>query len=1010
MMTRTVRTQSLCRVFAALFAILVGSAPSFTLSSTLAPGTPDTRGVPGYAAKVYQVQDGLPEDNVQAFAQTPDRYLWIGTTAGLVRFDGTNFTTFNRENTPAFRENSVFCLLATRDGSLWIGTEGSGLIRYHNGIFRSYGAADGLTDSFVRAVAEDRSGTIWVGTNNGLFQVVGDRVVRLDGTPTLPAIAVNAFRQDSAGRLWIGGSRLLTLNAGIFQEHVLPGELTRNRVKSILETRDGVIWVGTVSGLYRFDSAFGRFSKVPGIHGTVRVLRQTADGTVWVSIVGQGGFTYHLNKHGQLADPIPLPNNTVLAIFQDIEQNVWVGTQAGMIRFSQSLLSIVPLPDAKDSDFGTVYQDTDGSIWAASAHLFHIQHGIATEFIPSQVEGAKVRNVLRTHDGALWFGTEGNGLFRTDAHSSQHFTTHQGLVNNYVRAMVEGGDGSLWVGTDEGVSHIMNGHITNYQMRDGLAYLSIRSMLLDHKGDLWIGTELGLSHMHGNAFVQDLVVDTLRQDKVWAIHEDFDGGLWFGTRNNGLYRYRSSKLTHFRTEQGLASNSLDQILEDRLGNMWMSSPSGISLLRRKDLDAFADGERKDFPLTFYGISNETETAQIFGSMQTAGCITANGDVWFPSNLGAVHVAANAVMQARTVAEEQPPPPLVINHLIVDGNEVTNTNNIVLSPGSNRLEIRYAPVMLRSQDGIRFKYKLESFDKDWNQAQTRREAFYTNIPPGHYRFVVAAFVANAPGKTSEAVLTFTKRPYFYRTWWFALCTLALAGAIVLAVYRLRLNQMRQRFVAVIEERNRLAREMHDTIIQGCASVSAVLEAVSSMSGDSSSLKDELLNCARTQVRSTIVEAREAVWNLRDGGEPVEDIGASMEKMTALLSVEFSRPVACRLIGRDFPIARTALHELLMITREAVHNAVLHGASPNVDVCVDFKETDFSITVVDYGCGFAVSDQNGMQKHYGLVGMKERANSLGGSLSIESSPGQGTRINIRMPHNLKLKTVSPLQVKS
>jgi len=983
--------------------------PIFAAGDILAQDSPGAAHVvPSYASKVYQVQDGLPEDTVQAFAQTPDRYLWIGTTAGLVRFDGTNFTVFNRENTPAFRENSVFCMIAAHDGSLWIGTEGSGLIRYSNGIFHAYGAADGLTDSFVRAIAEDRSGTIWVGTNNGLFQVAGDRAVRLDGTPALPAIAVNAIHQDSAGRLWIGGSRLITLRAGVFQEYVLPGEPSRNRVKSILETRDGVIWVGAVSGLYRLSAQPGRFEKVPGIQGTVRVLRQTADGSVWVGIVGQAGVIFRMNANGQLTDPVPLPNNTVLAIFQDVEQNVWVGTQAGMIRFSQSIFNIVPLPDADNSDFGTIYQDPEGPLWAASDHLFRIERGVATEFIPSQVEGAKVRNVLRTQDGALWFGTEGNGLFRTDAKSSQHFTTQDGLVNNYIRAMLEARDGSLWAGTDEGVSHLSKGRITNYQMRDGLAYLSIRSMLLDHTGDLWIGTEQGLSHMHGNLFVRDAVVDALRQDKVWAIHEDADGGLWFGTRNNGLYRFKSGRLTHFRTEQGLVNNSIDQILEDRLGNFWMSSPAGISLLRRKDLDAFADGDRRDFPLTFYSVSNETETVQIFGGMQTAGCITSNGDVWFPSNLGAVHVAAAAVMQARTQAEEQPPPLLVINQVMVDGIEAPPRNDIVLSPGNNRLEIRYAPVMLRSQDGIRFKYKLEGFDKDWNQAQSRREAYYTNVPPGRYRFIVAAFVANAPTRTSEAVLSITKRPYFYRTWWFALCILALAAAVVFAVHRMRLKQMRQRFLAVIEERNRLAREMHDTIIQGCASVSAVLEAVSSMNGNDTVLKEQLLNCARDQVRTTIDEAREAVWNLRDDGEPFEDICVVMEKMAALMSSEFNRSVDCRFSGRVFPIAKTTVHELLMITREAVHNAVLHGGSLRVEVRVEFEENEFTITITDYGCGFAASDQSGMQKHYGLIGMKERAKSLGGSFALESHEGEGTRVSVRIPRHAKLNSTPPLKV--
>ena len=240
----------------------------------------------GFTRKVWQTQDGLPEQTVQAFAQTPDHYLWIGTTGGLLRFDGARLTVFDVENTPQLGTNSVFSLMVSRDGSLWIGTEGGGLLRYEAGKFHVFGAQDGLSDGFVRALLEDRKGTIWVGTDNGLLRFADGKFKRVDGVDGRPTIAVHAIAEDHLGRLWVGGSRLLCIDRGELREYRLPGVSSQNRVKSILETADGTIWAGTVSGLDRLRPSTGVFRRVSGIQGTVRVLRQTSDGLLWIGMIG----------------------------------------------------------------------------------------------------------------------------------------------------------------------------------------------------------------------------------------------------------------------------------------------------------------------------------------------------------------------------------------------------------------------------------------------------------------------------------------------------------------------------------------------------------------------------------------------------------------------------------------------------------------------------------------------------------------------------------------------------
>lgn len=948
-----------------------------------------------YTARTWRVEEGLPEDTVQAFAETPDGYLWVGTSGGLARFDGTHFEIFDSANTALFRENSVHCLATARDGSLWIGMEGSGLIRYSHGAFRAWTTADGLSDMFVHAIAEDRSGNLWIGTNNGFFRLFGNRVQRVDGTGGIPPLAVNAILEDNTGRVWIGGSRLIAMQNGTFREHALPGELSRNRIKSLLQTRDGAIWVGTVSGLYRSPDGAAAFRRVPGISGTVRALHQSDDGALWISVVGQGAAVWTAGNN-LLAAPRLRISGTVLSFFEDRERNIWAGSESGMTRYSRTPLSIVPLPEARNSDFATIYLDRDGVLWSAGTHLVRIAGHLSEPFVFSQLAGAKVRNLLRDRDGSLWIGTDGSGLFHLTGHGVRRYTTAQGLVNNFIRAIVQSSDGSLWIGTDEGVSHLRNKEFRNYGIDDGLAYFSIRSMLEDRRGGMWIGTDQGLSHLLKGKFVPDPPVRALRQQKVWAIHEDSDGGLWFGTRNYGLYRYRNGRLTRFTTADGLATNGVYAILEDAAGHFWMSGPEGVSLLNRRQLDLFADApaSRRPRPLSlaFYSLPGETGPAEIFGGVQSAGCMASDGSVWFPSNRGPVHISLPAM-------QETPMPPLLIDRIDADHQAPgwsLGKSPLILGPANSRLNISYDPLMLSSQQNVRFRYKLENFDRDWLDAMGRRDSSYANLPPGRYVFRVAAFQTTNPNAVSEASLVVIKNPYFYRRWWFLLSLMLAVLGIAFIVYRARISRLRQRFIGVLEERNRIAREIHDTVIQGCTSVSAVLEAVSTIGSVDSLLRENLLDRARSQVRATINEAREAVWNLRR--EATGHLDGKLSAMASQIESEFGISVRYTLRGKPFPVSQPAMHEILMIAREALHNAALHACSTAIDVTAAFERDSLSLQVGDDGTGF--DPQTALQpgrRHFGLVGMRERAARLRGSIEFESSPGRGTRVVLQIPRH-------------
>src|SRR6266571_1784562 len=914
----------------------------------------------GYTRRVWQTQDGLPENTVQAFAQTPDHYLWIGTSGGLVRFDGARFVVFDRGNTPEMRENSIFCLTVSRDGSLWAGTDGGGLLRYRKGLFRAYSPSDGLTNGFVRAVYEDREGTLWTGTDDGLFKLSGERFIRTDGNGKIPALAVHDIREDHAGRLWVGGSRLVMIQEGECREFLLEGYPSATRVKSILETNDGTVWVGTVSGLQRPRGSLesGRFEKVSEVSSTVRVLREDRGGTLWIGSIGGGLIRFRDGHFARVPTQDNPPGSTVLALFEDLEQNIWVGMQTGLLRLSRTAMSTFPLPDVPNADFGTVYPDRDGSLWVASTHLYRIKpRRDDSELIPAPEPGIRVRNVLRDRSGALWFGTDGHGAFRARGSDRVHYTTHNGLTNDFVRAFLESRDGSIWIATDEGINRWHDGALTNYRMSDGLCYFSIRALLEDSHGGIWIGTDRGVSHWQDGGFVHDVFVNRAATEKVWAIHEDGDGGLWFGTRGGGLFRWRGGGLTAFGSEQGLASNSIYQILEDSHGTFWMSGPNGISSVSRRDLDKLADHPESRPAVTLYGLSDGVEATQMHGGTQPAGALTSSGELWFPSNRGPVRVLPDQTRPGDL-------PQVVIEQVLVDGREMPGSGRLVVPPGEGKLQIDYSAIRLRSQERIRFRYKLEGFDREWVEALSGRVAYYTNLPAGDYRFRVQAFEMNMPERVAEASLAFLWRAHVYRTGWFlALCVASVLTA-VFAAYRFRLRQVHARFEAVLEERNRIAREMHDS--------------------------------ARSQIRATVDEARQAIWNLRKKETASPQIGQLLNNMAQQVSHVSHVPVHFEVLGNPIQLDRAVEYIVLMVAREAVYNAVHHAQPREVCIRVSFEPDNVRMQVLDDGCGFDPAEVLAAQSvHFGLVGMRERVEHVGGRFEVKSSPGRGTQLSVELP---------------
>jgi signal transduction histidine kinase/ligand-binding sensor domain-containing protein len=932
---------------------------------------------------VWHVQDGLVDQVVQAIVQTPDRFLWIGTTKGLIRFDGRNFAPYSGAGAAAL-SHGVTSLLVTRDHTLYIGTEGGGLLHWHSGAMDEIGSASGLGNSIVRALLEDRAGSLWVGTDRGCYRGTNGRFVEVEPAESYSNMGVASLIEDSHGAIWIGGSRLLRIANGHIDEFVLPAQIASMRIKALLQDRRGGVWVGSVSGLFR-QTPNGSFEKVAGVTGTVRTLGQLSSGALWVGTVGEGIFVQKDAGFAQLKAPEVLPSNTVLSQTTDVEGNLWIGTQAGLQRFSRTGIHLAQLPHGLDSDSGTLMRDPDGTLWVCSSHLFRMIDGKLAQYRFRAFPDIGIRTMFRESSGALWLGTAGRGAYRiAPGGKIEHYTSEIGT--NYIRGFLEARDHSVWIQTDGGISHYRDGHVDNYHELPTAPHRIVLSLAEGGDGRIWMGTLRGLMIFRGDEYVDPGVSDELSQEAIWALHLDEDGALWIGT-GAGLYLFRNNRLYHFGDVLGGPSRAVYQIM-GRGDLLWISGPTRAARYSRAALLAVSGNAQAAIPPhDLFLVTGELPAAEFYGGMQPAGLLDPDGSAWLPSSVGPIHLVASD--RPTRIAM-----PLAIEHILIDGQPHDGAATVDLQPNTKTIEIDYAPILLGSQAGLTFRQQLEGFG-NWSLPTHAHSAVYTSLPAGRYVFHVQALSSDSASPIAEATIVVVQRAVFYQRSWFWMLCLSASLAAGFGFMRLRVHQIKMRLRAVSSERNRLAREMHDTLLQGCIGISTLLEACASP-GSTENSRSHLLDCARSQVAELIGQTRDAMWNLRGHEYEHCDFGLCVEELmdnhVRAAGIEARYQYAGDPLSVEYRIA----YEILMSIREALLNAVAHSACTQIDLKLACSESELAVVIADNGIGFSLDKEPAQTNgHYGMCGMRERIHNIGGSIGIETAPGQGTRIHIEVP---------------
>lgn len=757
-----------------------------------------------YSHSVWQTENGLPQNSIQAMVQTRDGYLWLGTQEGLARFDGIRFKVFDKGNTEGLKNNNVRALLEDQEGSLWVGTEG-GLSRMKDGQLTSYTTKDGLSNDIVRSIHEDKKGNIWVGTDHGLNRLKDGKITDYAARDALSKNTVIALCEDQGGTLWVGTSGGVSwLKDGRVIEYTAGQGLLQANVRAIYEGPDGSIWIGSYgSGMYRFkDDILTNYGVREGLsNNTVRSIYQDREGSLWLGTGGglnrfrDGRFTAYTSKGG-------LSNDTVLSIYEDVEDNLWIGTHGGGLnRLKDSKFLTYTKQEGLSSNMvRAIYEDRQGGVWIGTdgggLNLLK-DHRLSAYTTKNGLTNNSVGAIHESRDGTLWVGTFDGGVSRLKDGKFTTLTTSNELASNSVRAIYEDRQGSLWVSSyGGGLGRLRDGEFTTYTTRNGLINDMVVSISEDRGGALWIGARGGLSRFKDNVFTNYTTQDGLSNETVLTVYEDSEGSLWIGTSGGGLNRFKDQKFTSFTTKQGLFDDLIYQILEDDQGNFWMSCNKGIFRVSKQELNLFAEGKIKSITSTHYSTADGMLSNECNGGSQPAGWKTRDGRLWFLTTKGVVVIdPSNLRLNLRQ-------PPVRIEQVIVDTRQVAPDKEAELAPGTNKLEFQYTGLSFVAPDKVSFKYKLEGFDKDWIDAGTRRTAYYTNIPPGRYRFRVLACNNDGVWNEAGAVFSFYVRPRIYQTYWFYLVCLATFGLVIAAGHRLRVRGMQTRaheLLKVVAER-------------------------------------------------------------------------------------------------------------------------------------------------------------------------------------------------------------------
>jgi signal transduction histidine kinase/ligand-binding sensor domain-containing protein len=982
------------------------------------------RALPGaaWSSRSWQTDEGLPDNSVTGVAQSADGYLWVATYGGLMRFNGAKFSAIPL---PTVYKKSVRTMLLDRQGRLWLGTDQGSVVCLASNSARVFGIADGMPAELIAAMAEDGEGAVWVIYSSihssMLCRIKDGHVTRFAAAEGLPD-GINAWvTTDVRGEVWFskGGQ------VGVVRDGRLLSKITFPETSiQICQAASGGLWICAGARVMKY--AEGRepeaVARLPD-NAEPQGLYEDHAGALWIGTMANGLFRL---KDGAL-EGVPTSQQSVGCVSEDREGNIWAGTRGGGLNLIRP--SAVELVD-RDAGLpfeavASICEDTAGVVWAAG------QSGTLTKFQNGkwQVVGAAAgwtgeaaTCVAADRKGGIWIGSRNHSLFYFHDGDWSHWLPQDGLHTGAVHVIFVTKNDDVWVvtGTPSRLQQLRGGHVAVMFDLPGQNRV-IRAMAEGADGTLWVGTLEGqVLRVDGAALVPEAAAKDTGGAPIRALETTADGSLWIGYAGSGLGRLKGGKFSLLTTANGLMDDFASQLLADGPGNLWIVGNRGLFQVQSNELAAVAEGRAERVRSLVFGRNEGLPSFQPNTASSPNVCQAHDGRLWFALRSGLLTV------QPQNIHPNPVPPPVIVERVRVDDQtaalydagspaqteevkglpDLRRTNTLLrIPPGNRKVEFEFAALSFASPENVQFRYRLDNYDEKWTEADSvDRSVKYPPLPAGRYCFRVLA--CNNAGVWNEtgAALNLEVWPFFWQTWWFrglALFTFT-AGVVAIVRYvsfrrlRERMKQLEQ--VAALEkERTRIARDMHDEVGAKLTRLSLLSEMAGSHSAMPSSLSGDVKEISDT-ARETIRSFEEIVWAVN----PRNDTLADLVHYLCRYAEDYfeGSPVQCAF---DLPpeIPAIALptefrHQVFLAAKEALNNVLKHSKAGRVRVQLAVGAEDFKISVEDDGCGFdTASPPARAGGGNGLENMRERLRSLGGRFECESKPGGGTRIRFNVP---------------
>ncbi len=996
---------ALAHLALSMLIFLLGSPPVLALDPSL--------DVSQYAHSAWFFRNGFLNGAVYAITQTPDGYLWLGTQSGVVRFDGARAVPLALPPGQQLPSTAVTSLLAAHDGTLWIGTF-DGLASWKNGRLTIYPA---LAQRSVIALFEDRDGTMWAGGFGGpageLCAIRGGRTTCFGEDGRFGAVVTSLY-EDSHGNLWAAAAtglwrwnpgpparfpsaRIPSFQAftqgdgdsgvivaldsvrqivgGKLIDYPLPGAPLPLTAAHLLRDRDGGLWIGTnAHGLvHSYQGKTSVFAHSDGLSGDrVIALFEDHEGTIWVA-TSDGLDQFRESTVGSLSVREQLSSATATSILAARDGSIWIGTEDGLNRWKQGRITVYRKrthPGMPDDAIQSLFEDERGRIWVSGYRGLAVLEGEKFTLVPSVPPGT-THAIAGDKHGGLWL--------------------------------------SLWVtSNDYGLVHLANGKITDQVSWQKIGGGPGSGLVPDQDGGVWTGLISGGIAYWRAGQIRNLPLseDRAGPPRVLELRPDRDGSLWAATEN-GLYRITNGRVAALTTANGLPCNAVHWIIEDDLSSYWLYTRCGLVRITRSELDAWVADPKRVVQATTFDVADGVRPVAVLKGFRPSVTNSSDGKIWF-LNGDVISVLDPSRIRINTL-----PPPVRIEQMVADhkiywrnstGDAIVS--NLRLPARIRDLQIDYTALSLVAPEKVHFKYVLEGQDKDWKEVINDRQAQYTNLPPRHYRFRVIA--SNNSGVWNEQgdLLDFSIAPAFYQTNWFRALCAAVILALLWAAYQLRVRQLHQQFEMTLEarigERTRIARDLHDTLLQSFHGLVFRFQAARGMLPNRPEEATQVLDAALIRADQALDESRHSIQGLRPSLSAENDLDQILittgQELASSNHAEDGAPRFEVIVeGERRGLPPMIKDEIGRITRELLRNAFRHARAQEIEVEIRYENDVFRLIVRDDGKGMdpKILKDGGRAGHWGLPGVQERARGIGARLDFWSEAGVGTEIRLTLP---------------